>query len=93
MTLSLNTIITVALTLYVIWMAWSEHRREKASERTLSAQQLKDFNESYSMSRPTTDYPRALQTHAKIAHRARIRKVVAVVILAAVVFAFTFIGP
>jgi hypothetical protein len=93
MTLSLNTIITFALSPYVIWMAWSENQREKASEKTLTAQQLKTFNDSYSMSRPTTEYPSALQPHAKIAHRARIRKVVAAVILTAVLFAFIFIGP
>ncbi len=93
MTLSFNNIITLALSLYVIWMAWSENRREKASEQTLTAEQLKEFNDIYSVTRPTTEYPAALQPHAEIAQRARIRKVVAAIILVAAVFALVFIGP
>jgi hypothetical protein len=62
MTLSLNTIITFALSLYVIWMAWSENQREKASEKTLTAQQLKTFNDSYSMSRPDHRLPKRAAT-------------------------------
>ncbi|MEX3016677.1 hypothetical protein [Gymnodinialimonas hymeniacidonis] len=85
MHLSFNAIITLCLVLYVIWMAYSENAKEKASEAKLSPDQLKRFNDAYTFAQPAQEYPNDLQDHAAIAQRARIRKVVSAVILGAVV--------
>ena len=92
MHLSFNTLILVALTLYVIWMAWSEHRKEQASTRTLSPDQLDRFNAAYAFAQPASDYDADLQPHAGVAQRARIRKVIAAVLLVAVAFLVIYRG-
>ena len=85
MYLSFNAIITLCLILYVIWLAYSENAKEKASEARLSPDQLKRFNEAYSFAQPAQDYPSDLQDHAAVAQRARIRKTISAMILGVVI--------
>ncbi|GAA5073094.1 hypothetical protein N0B44_15145 [Roseibacterium beibuensis] len=93
MTISFNTIVLLIMTIYVIWMGLSEHRKERASEAGLTESQRQRFSELYALSRANADYPEDLRAHAAIAQRARIRKGAAVVILAAVIFIILFRGP
>ena len=92
MDLNFNGLIIIALTLYVIWMGWSEHRKELTSTATLTPEQLDRFNAAYSFAQPASDYDTDLQPHAAIAQRARIRKAVALILLVAVASLLLFRG-
>lgn len=92
MMLSFNAIITMLLVLYVIWMAFSEHRKEQTSAATLTPEQLSRFNEAYVFAQPAAEYAKDLQDHAAVAQRARIRKAIAVILLIAVVLLILFRG-
>ncbi|MBF9043448.1 hypothetical protein HKCCE4037_08925 [Rhodobacterales bacterium HKCCE4037] len=92
MYLSFNAIILACLVVYVIWMAYTENAKEKASAERLSPEQLTRFNSAYRFAQPAQDYPDDLQDHAAIAQRARIRKWTAAVILGAVVLLLLFRG-
>ncbi len=92
MVLTFNTLITALLTAYVIWMAYSEHQKEKASASSLSPDQLTRFNEAYVFAQPASEYETDLQPHAAVAQRARIRKAIAVVLLIAVAFLILYRG-
>ncbi|MEQ8368029.1 MAG: hypothetical protein RIB61_15125 [Roseicyclus sp.] len=91
--LSLNALLFIGLGMAAAALSYHEDRKEKTSARSLTADQLKTFNESYSLSRPATDYPADLQTHAAIAHPARIRKIWAVIAIATLLIAYVFTGP
>ncbi|MBO6602573.1 MULTISPECIES: hypothetical protein [Paracoccaceae] len=93
MMFSFNTVILILLTLYVIWMGFSEYRKEKTSAASLNDAQLKRFNEAYTFGRPPEEYADDIRAHAVLAQRARIRKTAAIVILIAVLFIFLFMGP
>ncbi|WP_224813664.1 hypothetical protein [Hasllibacter sp. MH4015] len=92
MVLSFNAIILALLTLYVIWMAWSEHQKETASTATLTPDQRKRFDAAYVFAQPASEYDADLQPHAAIAQRARIRKAIAIVLLIAVAFLILYRG-
>ena len=92
MVLTFNSLITIVLTVYVIWMAFSEHKKEQTSARSLSAEQLDRFNAAYVFAQPATDYDQDLQLHAAIAQRARIRKAIAIFLLVAVAALILFRG-
>ena len=90
MYLSFNAIIMICLILYVIWMAYNEHAKEKASTAKLSPDQQKRFNDAYVFAQPAREYPGDLQDYAAIAQRARIRKAASAVILGAAFLYFLF---
>lgn len=92
MMLSFNLIIFAILGLYASWMAMNEDRKEKASAKTLTPELLKTFNDSYRMSQPVSSYPAELQAHAAIAHPARIRKLVAVIVVTVLISWIILVG-
>ncbi len=92
MHLSFNAIIILCLVLYVIWMGYSEHRKETASTATLTPEQQARFNAAYAFAQPAAEYDADLQPHAAIAQRARIRKAVALILLVAVAALILFRG-
>lgn len=92
MHISFNAIISVIMAVYLIWLARSEHKKEQTSAATLTPEQLKRFDQAYAFAQPAADYPDDLQAHAAIAQRARIRKVIAAILLTAIVFLILFRG-
>ncbi len=90
--MTLNAIVFMALILYVIWMAVTEHRAERASAATLTSDQRRAFDGTYALWRENADYPAELRAHAAVAQRARIRKGAACVILAFVLVYFLLKG-
>lgn len=90
--MTLNAVVFIALILYVTWMAVTEHRAERASAASLTADQRRAFDSMYALWRENADYPAEFRAHAAVAQRARIRKGAAFVILAFVFVYFLFKG-